>query len=231
MSNENSPEIQGIFGGAGGTAKAALDVITERKDDLGDALDLVRDHGDELLDALKWLRDHGDELVSLADRIPGILGRSGAALETAGKATATASGFLAGSRDGVDAQDLLKIVAEALDDCVDQLQAVSRGFDTIGDKLEAFGIGGQVSDSSNRIQGVATSLDTASDRLRKLGVLMGRTGRQLSTVGDDLGSSGQALVELTGHGATSGATAPAPTRRVPRPRTSTSIFPLSFRTV
>lgn len=193
---------------------------------VGKTADLVDDLWDkrkEIVTAVRWVADHGDDLVAFMHHIPDLLAKVGGAMDAAGKAAHTASGFL-GLLDGFDGTDskhgLLSIdlkpkaddgeatvahlaheAGTSLHRAQGQIGSVSTMLSQLG---EQFGdiplVGGRIADKAAEGSGVILQFsDEMADISAKLAHLAKRVGvvsHHLNDVGNGLIDSSKMLKSL-----------------------------------
>jgi hypothetical protein len=172
--------------------------------------DLVEDLWDkraEILHAIAWVRDHGEDLVHFMQHVPELLGKVGDAMDGAGQAAHTASGFLGiVGKPAHDGGATVSHLAGQAGDSLGRAQAhIGSVAKVLSDLAGHFGdvpligeaIAGKTNEGSHLIGNFS---DEMADIAKKLGHLAERVGvvsGHLHHVGNGLVESSTMLKSLT----------------------------------
>ena len=182
------------------------------KTGLGKSKDLVEDlwdKRDEILHAIAWVNDHGDDLIKFMQHVPELLGKVGDAMDGAGQAAHTASGFLGIVGKASSADDggstVSHLAGEASDSLVraqghiGSVAKVLNDLATHFDEVPLIGeaISGKTKEGSHLIGGFSDEMADIAQKLGHLAERVGVVSSHLHHVGNGLVESSTMLKSLT----------------------------------
>lgn len=185
---------------------AVLDKLGDLFDDKGlgrlkDVADSFGDNKDRILEAVDWVWDHREEMVDLMQRLPKLLGETGASLASAGDGAVRAGNLLTGG-DGDSVGGLTAAAADALDRCLEQIRDASKLMAGVADQVDDLpmldGVGGSLAKGADRLEGIGGELGEVALRLRAVGVKITDAGTDLGELGAGLRDGGSELAEFAG---------------------------------
>ena len=178
--------------------------------DVGKTADLVSDlwdKRDEILHAISWVKDHGDDLIHFMQHVPELLGKVGDAMDGAGKAAHTASGFLGlvghPAEDGGDTvANLAHLAGSSLSRAQTHIGSVAKVLAEIGEHFDGIPLVGKaVSDKTNEgshlIGSFSAEMSDIAQKLAHLAERVGVVSGHLGHVGNGLVDSSTMLKSLT----------------------------------
>ncbi len=197
----------------------AVEAVWEDRDKIGESVNLVWDHKDEFLGVIEFFQEHREDVLELIQRLPELLGKSGAGLHNAGEAAVGAAALLAGSEKTSaerSASGLTKLAATVIDKCTEEMRDAAAALDSVRAAVAQvkiptiqptyakvgslkvisgldFGEESLTEDIADRIDDGASRLGRIADQFEDLSEKLEQLSGRLAETGDDLAVVGGRL--------------------------------------